>query len=389
MNPESAPPEEAIETVIVGGGVAGLGCARALYRAGRRFALVSDVLGGRLYAGPSGLNFGAAYVTSDYRHILGLVDRGPRILMKDCFFRDGHRYLTVFHPSTIWKLPALGRLYRLVLGFRQRVLRMRAQMPRVCQRTLVERDPELARLLRQPASELVREHGLEEINRVFCAPLFWSTLFVPYHRANAFYYLANLFPIVLATYAIDATHTVDRLVTGFRDRIHTAKVEAIEELEGGGAFRVEAAGLRLRCRNLVLAIPARNATPLLPGAVGAPVQNVPFCTFHVEGERRRDHFPGRTVFLGEDQPATILWPQRNGTEIAFGPDPEPDLSPFYARYRIAARVAWRTAVQLSGSEWRPLRPRPNLYTIGDHNLCGLEDSYLTGLFAASSIAAEP
>jgi hypothetical protein len=386
MSTHARPAAERIETVIVGGGVAGLGCARALHRAGREFKLGSDRLGGRLHTGPTGLNLGAAYATSDYRHVLGFVERGPRILMKDCHFWDGRGYSTLFRPSTVFQLPALARLYRLVFAFRRRILRLREQVPEICQRTLVERDPVLRRYLGQPAAELVREHGLEELNRVYCAPIFWSTLFVPWHRANAFYYLANLFPICLPTYAIDATGAVDRLVAGYRARIVSARVEAIEELEGGARFQVEAAGLRLRCQNLVLALPARNATPLLPHAFSEPVENVPFCTLHIEGERRRDCCPGKTVFLGEGRPVTILWPQPSGVDIAFGPELEPDLSAFYTRYRIIDRVAWRTAVQLSGAVWRPLQPRPNLFTIGDHNLCGLEDSYLTGLFAANRIS---
>ena len=64
---------------------------------------------------------------------------------------------------------------------------------------------------------------------------------------------------------------------------------------------------------------------------------------------------------------------------------DPDLSAYYEHHEIVGRVGWKTAVQLATSGWRPLAPRPGLFTIGDYNICGLEDSYITGLFAANRI----
>jgi len=371
-----------VETAIVGGGIAGLACARRLAEAGREFLLLSDRLGGRLHAADDGLNFGAAYVTSDYRHVLGFVDRGPRIYMKDVYYWDRDRFISLFHPRNVRRARAVARIYRLVYRFRRHFLALRREAGHVCQKTLMERDPLLRRSTEQSAAELVAEHGLEEIDEVFCAPIFHSTLFMPAHRANAFYYLANLFPIWLPTYAVDVRPAVPRLTRGHGERIQIARVEEIEET-AGGSFLLRSGEGSLAATNLVLAVPGRNGEELLPGHSAAA--NVPFCTLHIRGRRRREVAPGKTVFLRENHPITILWPQPNGLEIAFAPTVDPDLSPYFERYEIVRAVRWKTAVQLSGAIWRPLQPRPNLFTIGDHNICGLEDSYLSGLFAANRI----
>ncbi len=61
-----ADPSSAIETVIIGGGISGLACARTLHAAGRPFVLVTDRLGGRMHHSEDGtMNFGAVYITAD------------------------------------------------------------------------------------------------------------------------------------------------------------------------------------------------------------------------------------------------------------------------------------------------------------------------------------
>jgi hypothetical protein len=374
-----------VETLIVGGGISGLACARQLYERGREFVLVTDRLGGRMLANDDGLNLGAAYVTSDYRHVLRFVDRGQRIFIKDVYFWDEDRFISLFHPRNALRVGAVVRLYRLVWAFRARLKRLRERSAAVCQKELMEHDPLLRRYVAQPAADLVREHGLERVNSIFCAPIFRSTLFVPYHEANAFYFLANLFPIWLPTYALDVRRCVARLTAGFKDRILLAKVTAIEEVSGGEAFLVHAAAGEYRARNLVIATPCRNSAGLLD--TGCAVRNIPACTLIVRGRRRTDYLPGRTVFLGDDHPIRVLWPQHNGDDIVYAEAMDPDLAPYYDGYTITGAVAWKTAMQLSDNRWRPLQPRPNLFTIGDHNIGGLEDSFLTGLFAANRIAS--
>jgi len=374
-----------VETLIIGGGVSGLACGRGLHRAGRDFLLVTDRLGGRIHAAADGLNFGAAYVTSDYTAIGQFLDRGGRIWLKDVHYFDGERYTNVFSRTGLRRLRGLSRLYRLLVPFRNRVNALRRKVPQACQKELMEADPLIRSYVEQPATELVRQHGLSVVTEIFCAPVFRSTLFVPWHESNAFYYLANCFPALLPTYTADLSRTAERIAEGWSDRIVRARATAVEEVSDGEAFVVEAGGREYRAKNLVVAVPGRNAAELIDTECTA--LDVPYCTLHIRGTRRRLYAPGRTVFLRDEHPVTILWPQgRRGMDIAFGPEPDPDLSEYYSDYELVRALRWKTAVQLSGDRWRRLQLRDNLFAVGDHNIVGLEDSYLTGLHAANRIA---
>jgi hypothetical protein len=379
-----------VETVIIGGGIAGLACARRLHDAGREFVLVTDRLGGRMHHAPgTGAPFGTTYVTADYTATRPYVPPGPRVRRRDLHFPDADRLVTLLHPRTFRHRRALGRLLLAVADFRLRLNRLRAAAPFVCQAELLRRDPVLARHAAEPAAEYIRANGLGAVDEVYAGPVVHSTVFAPPERLNTFYYLACLQPVLVPTYLADLTGAVDRLTRGYADRVISDRVVSLEERRGG--FAVRATACEFAARNVVVATPARNTAAFCPELGCAPgdgMRDVAFSTLHVAGRRRPEYRPGKTVFLRPGEPATVLFPwPGSGLDVLFSPTPDPDLSRYYEGWRVVGRAAWKTAVLLSGAAWRPLEARPGLFAVGDHNVCGLEDSFLTGLFAANRILA--
>lgn len=373
-----------IETIIVGGGISGLACARRLHELGREFRLISDRLGGRMHTSVRGHNLGAAYVTQDYVHVIPFVENLARVLVPDIYYWDGKRMISLYNVRNVARLGEFMRFFRLLITFRRRMNALRARAPWVCQKTLMEADSLLSEYTLMAATEFVREHRLERITEIFVAPIVYATIFLPWREVNAFYYLMVMFPAILPTFAFDSRKTVARITAGFEHRLVNGKVIGINESDD--SYLVEGAWGRWRCDNLVLALPTRNSSPFF--STESAARDVPYCTAHVRGRRRPAYLSGKSIFLRDEHPARILWYQRDGTDVVFAGCVNPDLSAYYTDYEITDSVAWKTAMQISGERWRTLQPREHLFTIGDHNVVGLEDSFLTGLFAANRIAGE-
>ena len=95
------------QTVIVGGGMAGMSCALRLMERGEEFLLLTDVLGGRImYSAGKDVNYGAYFVMSNYKHAQRIVEKDKRINPLDaCFHKDEKTRFSTLSLHTIGSLP--------------------------------------------------------------------------------------------------------------------------------------------------------------------------------------------------------------------------------------------------------------------------------------------
>jgi uncharacterized protein with NAD-binding domain and iron-sulfur cluster len=69
------------ETIIVGGGAAGMNCALKLQEAGKPYLLLTDRMGGRImYRKDLKMNFAAVFYFGSYRHTQKILTPGPKVL---------------------------------------------------------------------------------------------------------------------------------------------------------------------------------------------------------------------------------------------------------------------------------------------------------------------
>ena len=192
----------------------------------------------------------------------------------------------------------------------------------------------------------------------------------------------------------DWSNTINSLTQGYADQIINDTVLNITELADGEGYQVSGKGKQYQAKNVVLAVPGAAGQALL-GSLDSrwnndklnvdPAETIPCHVFHVVGKRRTLYRPKCSLLMGPKEDIKLFFPLPDGVDVLYSSLATPDFSRYYEEYEIIAQRFWQPAIQLSKQTWRPLQPSSNFFTIGDNNICGLEDSYLTGLFAANKI----
>ncbi len=382
-----ADPSSAIETVIIGGGISGLACARTLHAAGRPFVLVTDRLGGRMHHSEDGtMNFGAVYITADYHHVARYVGRGQPIRFSGIHAQTSNGAIGLWHWRNLrYSLP-LARLALRLRQFRHDGLAFQKAAGHVAPHILASRYPRFDRYRRQPAEDLAKELRLGGLHSDYLRLVFQATCFADPVHANALLYLGALLPLIVPAWAADFRCTYDKLTRGIGDNILLDRVQGVGRRPSGTWEVRTAAGRTLQANNVVLAVPAHNLAALYP--VPFSGHTVPATVLYVRGQRR-PHCQKRFLLLPPAETGlAMLWRRRCGADQVISMTARPDLEAVYHKPKVVESVSWKTALVLSSGDWAPMVLEPGLYIVGDLNVPGLEASFLTGMCAAHQIIRE-
>jgi glycine/D-amino acid oxidase-like deaminating enzyme len=372
---------EACDTVIVGAGIAGLACARRLCDAGASFALVSEDVGGRVRRSRDGaLNLGAYYVMADYRHVGRFVRRGREVGMLNSRVHAGGRSYTRRNWRAVAWLAQSLRFRRLLAEFREHYEAFKRASEALSQARALRADPFLWTLYRTPATELIREHRITDFAGTFAAPGLHGSTFLPLDRLSGFVFLQFTLPMIVPVHEFSLR--TEKLLAGFEDAVRLGSVSRVEREDG--LHRVELAGGEvLRARNLVVATPIDVSRRLLGlGPVKAPVDAH---MFEVSGTLRPAFAREAIHLFGQDDRMLAIARQANGSILLCSRDEKPVFERFFAEHRVVEHVHWNPAFHLEGDTLLECEQGENLYLAGDCNVCGLEDSFITGLHAANRI----
>ncbi|MBL0716504.1 MAG: hypothetical protein JJV89_00500, partial [Desulfosarcina sp.] len=108
--------------------------------------------------------------------------------------------------------------------------------------------------------------------------------------------------------------------------------------------------------------------------------------FHEAGLRKKIYRSMKAIFFGaEHHHIFMLWRQKNGEDIIYSKTPEPDLALYYESYEIVKKINWNPGMIIPKDEFVEQKIDENMYLASDYNLSLLEDSFLTGLYAANQI----
>ncbi len=370
-----------VETVIIGGGIAGLACARRLHDEQRPFVLITENVGGRIKPSADGrVNLGAYYVRSDYAHVNRFVDRGRRIARRSLLrgSEDGswtHSDLPLLlHPrQTI-------RFLRLMRRFRSHYEAFKRACLLVSQAEALRADPVLWGLYHEPASRFIERHRIEDITHSHLAPAVRATAFRSPDDLTAFTLLVGVLDFVLPIYEYTLRSAV--LTNGFVDEVLIDSVIAVDAGTDHYVIRTRG-GIEAVADNVVVATPTHVSARLLElGPVKAPVSAH---LFLVAGDLRQPWTSAMISIFPEGDPLLAIARQVDGSALVSTTVADPDFSRLFDRWDVVEHHHWNPAFHLLGTALLDCEQQRGLYLIGDHNVCDLEDAYLTGLYAAGRI----
>ena len=107
--------------------------------------------------------------------------------------------------------------------------------------------------------------------------------------------------------------------------------------------------------------------------------------FLVTGDLRRPWAQATYVLFPDGDRTFAIARQTGGSTLFCSITDDPDFGRYFTAWDIVEHHHWNPAFHLEGDALLECEQAPGLYLIGDHNVCTLEDSYITGVYAANRI----
>ena len=370
--------DEIQETIIVGGGMSGIGCAHRLLHNSNPFLMISPEIGGRVRTSPDGaVNYGAYYVTDDYEWTLPLVTTAGRVRITDGFFHN-HDGRYRFHSMRLVKhLPALYRFTSDLRRFRQHFNGMNKFAGDFSRRELIAANPALQHAYDQPASDYIRDRRLEGLFADYIDHLLWASFFHDPYEVSTFFVLAASLPLIVPMHTF--TFRTESAIAGFRDRI---VCDSVVRVELGDTLQrvITKSGRVFRCRNLVLATPMDHTNRLL-GPLAQPIRGgIDVSFYHVRGTLRPAYRGATRNFFSSDE-AAIISREQDGSYLYFYATDQIDK--YFESYTVITHDHWKPALFFHGKDFVNANPAPNVFIASDHDVPSMENAYLNGRYTAS------
>lgn len=372
------------ETIIIGGGISGLACGRTLHDAGKDFLIITKELGGRMLSYECFcINYGAAYITTDYKNVLKYVGKIEPLRVRDFYFFDGKNMSNIFTFKIIKRIPKMIKFILILIHFRWHWLRYRKQAPYRSIKECFETDPVLMKYWKMPASDFIKKHGFEELDELYGNPVTAATAFVESDKVNTVYYLGMFFAAIIKSWIIHFKDTITKLTEGFEEKIKIGSVLKVNKNDDG-TFHVTSSIGEFTAKNIVFAAPQKTLATVYD--LPEPNRQQPAYAFHVLGIRKDIYQNKKAIcFRPEHHDVYMLWTQKSGADIIYSRNPEPDFNQYYEEYRVIKRIHWDPGMIIPKDELIEQKLEEHVYLASDYNLSLLEDCFLTGVFAANQI----
>jgi hypothetical protein len=237
-------------------------------------------------------------------------------------------------------------------------------------------------LYNEPALSFIDRNRIEDLARFYLSPYAVGTAFAPLERLSAFTMLVGALPTIVPIY--EYTFRFDTLTAGFTESLLIDSVTHLTHSTDHHLVETRS-GETFTADNVVIATPIDISARFIDlGTLKSPIQAHMYL---VKGSLRRPWSRATFSLFPEDDDTFAIAQQAGGEVLVVSALEQPDLSRFFEEWEVVEHHHWNPAFHLDGTTLLECEQGPGLYLIGDHNVCTLEDAYITGVYAAERILA--
>jgi hypothetical protein len=372
--------DKLFDTIIIGAGISGLACARHLYENNREFLIVSEDIGGRILTSEDGtVNYGAFFVCSDYHNVNKYVKIGSRIRLRDFCFHEGDETYILFEPKLIKYSFQFLKTLKLLYKFRKALRNFRKISTAISQKKAIEQDPFLYELYLKSVEDFVKEQKIQSGTDVYLSKALYSTTFSRISEMNTFSFLQFIIPLITPIYTF--TFDKDKMINPFKEKIIYGHVKDVENKNG--QYKIKIGKEIFIGKNIVL------ATQINWSKKYAKVKNTNLAVdtnmLHVQGIPKKNVARKDYQLFSYPSNVQAIANLKNETYLLYYKKNKPDLNAFFINPKILYHKYWEIVGTINGHNLIESKRGDNMYLIGDFNVAGLEESYITGIFAANQI----
>jgi len=369
-----------VDTIIIGAGISGLACAKKLQENNKDFLLISENIGGRILTSEDeNINYGAFFVCSDYHHVSQFIKLGTRIRLRDFCFHENNDSFIMFEPKLIPYSFQFLKILKILYKFRKKFRILRKKTENISQKKAIENDHFLHSLYMKKATDFVKEHKLQTGTNTYLSKGLYSTTFSKTEEMNAFSFLQFLLPLITPIYTFKFEK--EKMIKPLQDKIIIKTVTDIKTKNDH--YRIKTKNKIFYAKNIVL------ATQINWSQRFADIKktNKPASThmLHIRGKPRDIIARKRYQLFSTTNNVQAIADLQDGTYLFYYKKQQPSLEKYFIKPQIIASHYWDPAGTINGHTLIECNRGKNMYLIGDYNVAGLEESYITGIYAANQI----
>jgi hypothetical protein len=369
-----------VETIIVGAGISGLACARQLHKYDKDFLIISKDIGGRILTSEDGnVNYGAFFVCNDYHHMLKYVTLKSKIKLKDFCFHENEKSYIFFEPKLIKYSPQFLIIIKILYRFRKSFRQFRRNSITISQKKAIENDIYLHNLYMQNALDYIKKNKLQSITETYLSKALYSTTFSPVKEMNALSFLQYLLPLITPIYTFKFEK--EKMIKPFQDKIIEGIVTDINYKKR--RYTIKSQEHIFNSSNIVIATQINWSKSF----TDVKETNKPVSTkmLHIRGVPKKIISNKKYHLFSKPSNVQAIADSEDGTYLFYYKHEPPPISKFFINPQIIAHKYWDPAGTINGHILIESNRGNNMYLIGDYNVAGLEESYITGLHSANQI----